>query len=158
MRKIVIFFLHHLQIQPHVIKNLTDELVSFVLIIANQAQFGVSYAGKFISPPKKNRTRKEKLDEEKPHSTRGNIFENLFFSIPTDEDLRRTYFWEARRLGEREREVCTSFLKMLWFFMIFNFALSDFHLFDWKNSLTPRPTPNDNFVLKSFGKPSGMAH
>ena len=29
---------------------------------------------------------------------------NLFVSIPTDEDLRRTYFWEARRLGERERE------------------------------------------------------
>mmetsp|Transcript_8300 Transcript_8300/g.12564 ORF Transcript_8300/g.12564 Transcript_8300/m.12564 type:complete len:174 (+) Transcript_8300:64-585(+) len=28
----------------------------------------------------------------------------MFLSIPTDEDLRRTYFWEARRVGERERE------------------------------------------------------
>ena len=33
----------------------------------------------------------------------GNPFENLFLSIPTDEDLRRTYFWEARRVGEKER-------------------------------------------------------
>jgi hypothetical protein len=30
--------------------------------------------------------------------------ENLFLSIPTDEDLRRIYFWEARRVGEKERE------------------------------------------------------
>lgn len=33
----------------------------------------------------------------------GNPFENLFLSIPTYEDLRRTYFWEARRVGEKER-------------------------------------------------------
>lgn len=26
-------------------------------------------------------------------------------SIPTNEDLRRYYFWEARKVGEREREI-----------------------------------------------------
>ena len=28
---------------------------------------------------------------------------NFFSSIPTSEDLRRYYFWEATRVGERER-------------------------------------------------------
>ena len=28
---------------------------------------------------------------------------NFFSSIPTHEDLRRYYFWEARRVGGRER-------------------------------------------------------
>lgn len=30
---------------------------------------------------------------------------NFFQSIPTNEDLRRYYFWEARKVGEREREI-----------------------------------------------------
>ena len=30
---------------------------------------------------------------------------NSFTSIPTNEDLRRYYFWEARKVGEREREI-----------------------------------------------------
>lgn len=30
---------------------------------------------------------------------------NFFMSIPTNEDLRRFYFWEARKVGDREREI-----------------------------------------------------
>ena len=30
---------------------------------------------------------------------------NFFKSIPTNEDLRRCYFWETRRVGDREREI-----------------------------------------------------
>jgi hypothetical protein len=30
---------------------------------------------------------------------------NFFMSIPTNEDLRRYYFWEARKVGDREREI-----------------------------------------------------
>jgi len=32
------------------------------------------------------------------------LLQNYFISLPTDEDLRRCYFWEARRNGEREHE------------------------------------------------------
>lgn len=30
---------------------------------------------------------------------------NFFKTIPTNEDLRRCYFWETRRVGDREREI-----------------------------------------------------
>lgn len=30
---------------------------------------------------------------------------NFFKSIPTNEDLRRCYFWETRRVGDKEREI-----------------------------------------------------
>ena len=30
---------------------------------------------------------------------------NFFMSIPTNEDLRRCYFWETRRVGDKEREI-----------------------------------------------------
>jgi len=33
---------------------------------------------------------------------------NFLNAIPTNEDLRRTYFWEGRRLGERERQQLVS--------------------------------------------------
>ena len=44
----------------------------------------------------------EEDDEYKPIPTR---MKNFFMSIPTNEDLRRYYFWEARKVGEREREI-----------------------------------------------------
>jgi len=41
-------------------------------------------------------------DNYDPYSTR---IMNFFLGIPTNEDLRRYYFWEATKVGEREREV-----------------------------------------------------
>lgn len=55
-------------------------------------------------PAKKKSVHKEKAEEGLDSANKGNPIENLFLSIPTDEDLRRTYFWEARRMGEKERE------------------------------------------------------
>ncbi len=46
----------------------------------------------------------DKVKDESEEVNFGNPIENLFLSIPTDEDLRRIYFWEARRAGEKERE------------------------------------------------------
>lgn len=59
------------------------------------------------SPTQKRHNHEDNATKEGANSSssnNGNPFENLFLSIPTDEDLRRTYFWEARRLGEKERE------------------------------------------------------
>lgn len=47
------------------------------------------------------------------------LLKNFFQSLPTDEDLRRVYFWESRRVGEEERKKQaekkrTSRLKILW--------------------------------------------
>lgn len=41
-------------------------------------------------------------DEYDPYTTR---IQNFFFGIPTNEDLRRYYFWDAIQVGEREREI-----------------------------------------------------
>lgn len=57
-----------------------------------------------MARPKKKTAHKEVTTGESSSTDKGNPLENLFLSIPTDEDLRRTYFWEARRLGEKERE------------------------------------------------------
>ena len=57
-------------------------------------------------------TKNKEKSEEGLEPKRGNPLENLFLSIPTDEDLRRTYFWEARRLGEKEREKFVSLLQL----------------------------------------------
>lgn len=80
-----------------------------VILLAGVGQFGATFYNEFIprSTPKIHR---EASDDDDTQPTRGNIFENLFLSLPTDEDLRRTYFWEACRMGEREREKFVSFL------------------------------------------------
>uniref|UniRef100_A0A7R9ZHB4 C2 domain-containing protein n=1 Tax=Pseudictyota dubia TaxID=2749911 RepID=A0A7R9ZHB4_9STRA len=43
-------------------------------------------------------------DEPRKPSPFATRLANFFTSLPTDEDLRRTYFWEARRVGEMERQ------------------------------------------------------
>ena len=75
-----------------------------VILIGGLGQFGVTYYVKYLSPRKKKKN--VSLEDKKSDASDGggNVFENMFLSIPTDEDLRRTYFWEARRVGERERE------------------------------------------------------
>jgi hypothetical protein len=35
-------------------------------------------------------------------------FLNAIRGLPTDEDLRRAYFWESKRVGERESEILSS--------------------------------------------------
>lgn len=65
-----------------------------------KAQFGGTYYAKFLALPETNKLADETVDS----TNTGNPVENLFLSIPTDEDLRRTYFWEARREGEKERK------------------------------------------------------
>lgn len=74
-----------------------------VVLIAGLSQYGATYYTKFLFVPKPSKSVKTEEAETDPLST-GNIVENLFLSIPTDEDLRRAYFWEAHRKGERERE------------------------------------------------------
>ena len=74
-----------------------------VVLLAGLCQYGVTYYTKFLFVPKTSKSDKSKEAETDPIST-GNVVENLFLSIPTDEDLRRAYFWEAHRKGERERE------------------------------------------------------
>lgn len=75
-----------------------------VILIGGLAQFGATYYDKYMSPRKKKREVSPEDKKTDASDAGGNIFENMFLSIPTDEDLRRTYFWEARRVGERERE------------------------------------------------------
>lgn len=70
-----------------------------VVLIGGLAQFGATYYDKYMSQQKK-----KKNDVSSAVTDVGNVLENMFLSIPTDEDLRRTYFWEARRVGERERK------------------------------------------------------
>ncbi len=77
-----------------------------VILIGGLAQFGATYYDKYVFQRKKKRIEVSSEDKKKSDASDvgGNVFENMFLSIPTDEDLRRTYFWEARRVGERERE------------------------------------------------------
>ena len=88
-----------------------------VVLLVGLGQYGATYYKKFLFVPKA--TKADSLDDDTDAVTTGNIVENLFYSIPTDEDLRRAYFWEARRAGEREREKYAetkrqSRLKKLW--------------------------------------------
>jgi len=53
-----------------------------------------------IKPVLETTDKKEEFPE--PISTR---IKNFFYSIPTNEELRRYYFWETRRVVEREREI-----------------------------------------------------
>lgn len=74
-----------------------------VVLIGGMAQFGATFYARYLSPPSSNNPSKGMNEEVVDLANGGNPFENLFLSIPTDEDLRRTYFWEARRVGEKER-------------------------------------------------------
>ena len=80
-----------------------------------------------------------------PYMTR---IQNFFFGIPTNEDLRRYFFWEAIKVGEREREIVankkraarlTKLWKAQWFgkleLKIINHSAtaSDERKWDWKS-------------------------
>ncbi len=76
-----------------------------VILVGGLGQFGATYYDKYIYQKQKKKI-EVSSEDKKPDASDGggNVFENMFLSLPTDEDLRRTYFWEARRVGERERE------------------------------------------------------
>ena len=68
-------------------------------------------------------------------------FKNLLASVPTDEDLRRSYFWQTRRLGgvERNEQSNTkrvSRLKTLWralWYGNMHLKISSSELWEWKS-------------------------
>jgi hypothetical protein len=68
----------------------------------------------------KTQAKKEPADsEQKQESPIAIWLMNAIRGLPTDEDLRRAYFWESRRVGEQERsrladEKRTARLRRLW--------------------------------------------
>lgn len=84
----------------------STSITSSIFSAISKAQFGATFYAKFLAPPK---AKSHGIAHEIVDSANmGNPLENLFLSIPTDEDLRRTYFWEARRVGENERKIFVS--------------------------------------------------
>jgi hypothetical protein len=82
----------------------STSITSSIFSTISKAQFGTTFYAKFLAPPKANKSIHGIAHEIVDSANTGNPLENLFLSIPTDEDLRRTYFWEARRVGEDERK------------------------------------------------------
>ena len=131
-----------------------------------------------MSARTKPASRKEPSSIEGSDSAKqGNPIENLFLSIPTDEgkrrrlpklllctcietshahsfaaDLRRAYFWETRRLGEKEREKFVSGLCLIVSITIYSpcailtalhFSLSQGNC---KATITPRKVVESNMA------------
>ena len=67
-----------------------------------QGQYGGTFLGRFGSLLTKKS--ESKTVHKKSPSPVGIWITNAFRSIPTFEDLRRTYFWESLRRGVREAE------------------------------------------------------
>lgn len=90
----------------------------YIVLVAGIAQYGVTFVDRYGEAlgiqPKKEPTEKEK----KPNPIIVKI-KNALRSIPTNEDLRKTYFWESRKLGaEKARKYALekreSRLEKLW--------------------------------------------
>jgi len=125
-----------------------------VILLAGVGQFGATFYNEFI-PRSTPKILREASDDDDTQPPRGNIFENLFLSLPTDEDLRRTYFWESCRLGEREREKFVRFLTISFRCHVRNVTnhvpttqLQPISIF--------RQYPRENLASTSFGRPDGM--
>ena len=71
------------------------------------AAFGTKLAKKKNRKEKKGKAMEESEGAEKPVTAALRIG-NFFAALPTDEDLRRAYFWDARREGETAREELVS--------------------------------------------------
>lgn len=95
-----------------------------LVLAGGLGQFAATFYSAFVEGPKRQISSTDLAvtidDDENPKQdpfvTRAM---NFFTSLPTDEDLRRTYFWESRRVGERERQKLAaskrkSRLKKLW--------------------------------------------
>lgn len=93
-----------------------------------KAQYAVTfvarYGGRSSAPVDAESNLKSNSDDEKSEGAPiVTWLLNAFRSLPTDEDLRRTYFWESRRFGERESEILVRNLVDLSVFL----AVLDFH-------------------------------
>ena len=77
-----------------------------LVLAAGLAQYTVTFISTFMDNGK-DQSREEYIPDvpkaEDTPTPLATYFMNFFLSLPTDEDLRRTYFWESRRIGERER-------------------------------------------------------
>ena len=84
-----------------------------IVLVAGIAQYGasfyVAFGKKFSEGGKKYASRPAPVSrasstEAKSGPAAATRIANFIAGLPTDEDLRRAYFWEARREGEKARE------------------------------------------------------
>lgn len=87
-----------------------EELI-FLLIGKFQGQYGSTFADRYNDTifNSSRRTQKKKISNHSQSEERDPAFlekwvTNMLKSLPTNEDLRRAYFWESRRLGSHEHE------------------------------------------------------
>lgn len=92
----------------------------WIVLAAGNTLFIMNFMSVYYPQPSsivpKSDLSSKKVEHYDPYITRAI---NFFEGIPTDEDLRRYYFWEAIKVGEQEREILatrkrTSRLKTLW--------------------------------------------
>ena len=92
--------------------------------LAGVVQFGVTLRGRLLTPGKSQLNIDEMNRSEGQNSTNskscfGTWISNAFRGLPSDEDLRRTYYWETRRVvasevDARSREKRNNRLTNLW--------------------------------------------
>lgn len=92
----------------------------WIIFVAGNSQFIMNFMTVYYpQAPSSSEGRDERNKDAEhcdPYMTR---IINFFQGIPTDEDLRRYYFWEAVKVGEQEREILatkkrTARLTKLW--------------------------------------------
>jgi len=78
----------------------------YIILLGGLAQYGITFVDRFGELLGLNSTNQSKANEKPVAGANGgdsNPFviniSNAFLSIPTNEDLRKTYFWESRQLG-----------------------------------------------------------
>ena len=74
----------------------------YIVLVAGMAQYGVTFVDKYGEDigilPKKEAAKEPTEKKGKPNPILVKI-KNALRSIPNNEDLRKTYFWESRKLG-----------------------------------------------------------
>lgn len=95
-----------------------------MLSSTHQAQFGITAKSRLEkifeeADVKDDSSEASDLDEDEGEAAPIIWLKNAFRSLPTDEDLRKAYFWEGRRIGAKTRESYASEkrltrLKRLW--------------------------------------------
>jgi hypothetical protein len=88
---------------------------------------------------------------EKKESPVGIWIKNAIRGLPTDEDLRKAYFWESRRVGEQARAtlvrcVTTDVFELVQFLIISLQSLV----------ICYRPNRNAQLGCRSYGRQCGI--
>lgn len=98
----------------------------YIVLLAGLAQYGITFVdmyGKDLGLKSRKQSKNKEGPEVKENGGKSNPFTikitNAIRSIPTNEDLRKTYFWESRQLGTETAkkyalEKRESRLKKLW--------------------------------------------